>query len=251
MAQAHLAGPELPDFITLLAEKFPHNPVIHHLYSWANIIYSLLIILFLTLVAYFATRKLSFIPLRLQNAVEAIVEILDDFVCGILGPGGRKYTPFIGTLFIYIICMNLFGIVPFMKSSTASWSTTLGLAICVFIYVQYTAIKELGLLGYLDHLMGKPRGVLAFSVFIPILMFFMHIISELVRPISLSLRLRGNIMGDDLLLAVLSGLGIKGIPLLFFSTLLAIIASIVQALVFSLLTTIYLALVLTDEKEKA
>jgi len=169
---------------------------------------------------------------------------LDDFICGILGAKGRRYTPFIGTLFIYILFMNLFGIIPLMKSPTASWSTTLALAICVFVYVQYTAIRELGFLGYLDHLMGKPRGILAFSVFIPLMMLILHIVSELVRPISLSLRLRSNIWGDDLLLSVLSGFGLGGVPLLVFSSLLAILAAVVQAVVFSLLTTIYFALVL-------
>jgi F-type H+-transporting ATPase subunit a len=100
--------------------------------------------------------------------------------------------------------------------------------------------------------MGKPRGIVAFSVVIPILMLFMEIISELVRPISLSLRLRSNIWGDDMLLGVVSGFGIGGVPLVIFSYLLAIIASMVQAVVFCLLTTVYFALVLThDELEQS
>jgi F-type H+-transporting ATPase subunit a len=79
------------------------------------------------------------------------------------------------------------------------------------------------------------------------MMFVLHIVSELVKPISLSLRLRSNIWGDDMLLAVLAGMGIGGIPLFIFSALLAILASVVQAVVFSLLSTIYFALVLTHE----
>jgi F-type H+-transporting ATPase subunit a len=139
-----------------------------------------------------------------------------------------------------------------MKSSTTSWSTTLALALCVFGYVQYTAVKSMGFKGYIDHLIGKPRGIVAFSVVIPILMLFMEIISELVRPISLSLRLRSNIWGDDMLLGVVSGFGIGGVPLVIFSYLLAIIASMVQAVVFCLLTTVYFALVLThDELEQS
>jgi F-type H+-transporting ATPase subunit a len=200
------------------------------------------------LIAYFASRKRRLIPTGLQNACEMVVGGLDDFVCGVLGEKGRKYTPFIGTLFIYIIFMNLFGLIPFMKSPTSSWSTTFALAICVFIYVQYSAVKEMGLIGYLDHMMGKPRGVLAYSVFIPLMLLLLHIVSELVKPISLSLRLRSNIWGDDLLLAVLSGFGIAGVPLLIFSSLLAILACVVQAVVFSLLSTIYFALVLIREE---
>jgi len=143
--------------------------------------------------------------------------------------------------------MNLFGIIPFMKSSTTSWSTTLALALCVFFYVQYAALREHGLIGYIDHLMEKPRGFLAFSVVIPLLMLFLHVLAELVKPISLSLRLRSNIWGDDILLAIIAGFGLKGIPMLFFNTLLVVLAGVVQAVVFCLLTTIYFALVITEE----
>ena len=240
MSETQLTLPELPNIVTFLGEKFR---------PWENVIFSLLIIAIISLLAYFAARKTKLVPSGLQNCAEVFAGGVDNFICGILGPKGRKYVPFIGTLFIYILVMNLAGLVPLFKSPTASWSTTMALALCVFIYVQYTALKEFGFFGYLDHLMGRPRGVLALSVFIPILMFFLHIISELVRPISLSLRLRGNILGDDLLMAVLSGLGLKGIPFLFFSSFIVIIASVVQALVFSLLTTIYFALVLTEEQK--
>jgi len=241
---------ELPNLVTFLAEKFGGSHFSKYLYLWENVIFSAVILCILSSIAYLASRRSKLIPDRLQNACEVVVGALDDFVCGILGPHGRRYTPFIGTLFIYILFMNLFGLVPFMKSPTSSWSTTLGLALCVFVYVQYSAFRELGFLGYLDHMLGKPRGFLAFSVFIPLMMLMLHVVSELVKPISLSLRLRSNIWGDDMLIAVLAGMGIKGLPLLMFSTLLAILASVVQAVVFSLLTTIYFALVLTHEEEK-
>ena len=142
--------------------------------------------------------------------------------------------------------MNLFGLIPFMKSSTSSWSVTLALALCVFVYVQYVSFKELGFVGYMDHLMGSPRGVLAKSVVLPIMMFFLHVISEVIRPLTLSLRLRSNVWGDDMLLALLSGFGLPGLPLLLFSMILTLIASIIQAAVFCLLTTIYFGLVLMD-----
>jgi len=247
MPEAQIVMPELPNWVTLLAHKFHGTPFGKYLLAWENIIFSLMIICVLSLIVYFAGRKTSLIPGRLQGAVEAFAGGVDDFICGILGPKGRKYTPFVGTLFIYILCMNLFGIIPFMKSSTTSWSTTLALALCVFFYVQYSAFKEHGFFGYIDHLMEKPRGFLAFSVVIPLLMFFLHVLAELVKPISLSLRLRSNIWGDDILLAIIAGFGLKGIPMLFFNTLLVILAGVVQAVVFCLLTTIYFALVIPEE----
>lgn len=240
--------PELPNAVTLLEKIFEGTPLAGFLKTWENLIFSLVIILAISVMACLASRRTSLIPARLQAAFELFVGGVNDFVCGIIGPAGRKYTPFIGTLFLYILFMNLSGLIPFMKAPTTSWSTTLALALCVFIYVQYAALRERGFLGYIDHLLGKPRGILAFSVFIPLMMLILHIVSELVRPISLSLRLRSNIWGDDMLLAVLAGFGLKGVPLLFFNFFIIILASTVQALVFCLLTTIYFALALSHEE---
>lgn len=245
----NIAAPELPDIFAVLAQKFPANPLFKFMHLWEHVSYSLAIILVLGILAYFAGRKKSLIPEPLQNCAEVVVGSLDNFVCGIMGPAGRKYTPFIGTLFIYILFMNLSGLIPFVKASTASWSTTLALSLCVFFYVQYTAVKEMGFLGYMDHLAGKPRGALAFTIIMPLFMLFLHIITELIRPLSLSLRLRGNIWGDEVLIGLLSGFGLKGLPLLFFNMSMAVLTAIVQAVVFCLLTTIYFALVLNREEE--
>lgn len=249
MSPAQASSPELPNLVTLVAQRLGSSELAHSLIFWENIIFSLLIVAVLSALAYFGSRKKRLLPGRLQNALEVVVGGLDDFICGILGPKGRKFTPFIGTLFIYILSMNLMGLVPLMKSSTSSLSTTFALALIVFVFVQYTAFKELGFLGYLDHLMGNPRGGLALSIVLPVLMLFIHLVSELIRPITLSLRLRSNVWGDDLLLAVLAGFGVKGIPLMVFSSVLTIIASVVQALVFSLLTTIYFAFIINHEEE--
>lgn len=249
MAEAGVAKQELPNLVTFLAGKLEGTPLAHFLHIWENVIFSLIIVCIISLVAYLASRKAALIPNRLQAFVEIVVGSLDDFVRGILGPRGSKYTPFIGTLFIYILSMNLFGLVPFMKSSTSSLSTTAALAACVFLYLQYTAVKEMGPLRYLDHLMGNPRGVIAFSVFIPILLFVIHIITEFVRPFSLTLRLGSNILAEDKLLAVSAGFGIGGVPLLLFSMFLMILSGLIQAVVFSLLSTVYFALVLPHEEE--
>ncbi len=249
MTESHAIQAELPNLVSILAKLLGESSLFSkYLFLWENIIFSLIIVCVISLIAYFGCRKRALVPGRLQGACEAVFGGMDDFICGILGAHGRKYTPFIGTLFLYILFMNLSGLVPFIKSPTSSWSVTFGLALCVFAYVQFTAIREMGIIGYFDYLMERPRGFIAFSVFIPVMMLFLSIISQLVRPISLSLRLRSNIWGDDMLLGVLAGLGAKGIPLLVFSSLLAIMASVVQAVVFCLLSTIYFALVLTDEE---
>lgn len=200
---------EIPNFVTIIAQYLKQGPLSDLLLRWENIIFSVMALAVISSVAYLASRKISLVPSRLQAAFELFVAGVDDFVCGIIGRKGRIYTPFIGTLFIYILFMNLLGLVPLMKSSTTSWSITLALAITVFFYVQYAGIRRLGLLGYIDHLLGRPRGILAFSVVMPLMMLFLHVVSELVRPISLSLRLRSNIWGDDMLISLVAGFGLK------------------------------------------
>lgn len=242
--------PELPDIITLAARYTHSEPLRHFLLQWVDIIYAIFAAFFIIVVFWVVGRKKALVPARLQNLAEIIIGGLDDFVASVLGTEGRKFTPFIGTLFLYILTMNLMGLVPFLRSPTANWSTTLALALCVFVYVQYVAFKELGFLGYFDHLMGKPRGVMAFTLIFPLFFFCLHLISELVRPITLSLRLRSNIWGDDFLLAILNQFGIMGLPLIFFSTFLALIAAVVQAAVFCLLTTVYFALIMHHEGDE-
>ncbi|MBP7055916.1 MAG: F0F1 ATP synthase subunit A [Candidatus Omnitrophica bacterium] len=239
---------ELPNLVNILAHKYHGTRLAHYLLDYEQVIFSIIVISVISFAAFAAARRLSTeAPGRLQCAAEAIAGGFDDFVCGIIGPKGRTFTPFIGTLFIYILCMNISGLIPLMKSSTASWSTTLALAICVFFYLQYTALKELGPGGYIYHLMERPKGVLAFSVVIPVILLFLHIISELIRPISLSLRLRSNIWGDDMIMSVFYGFGLPALPLVLFSALIAVIAAAVQAVVFTLLTTVYFTLVLSHE----
>lgn len=250
MAETHVAQPELTNFITVLAHAIGPGPVSDWLIRLEPVIFSSVIILVISSLAWLAGRRLSVAaPGRAQYVAELLAGGLDDFIRGVLGPSGRSFTPFIGTLFIYILFMNVSGIIPMLKSSTSSWSTTLALALCVFFYLQYTSIRALGFGGYVYHLLGRPKGIIAMSVFIPALMLFIEIITQFVRPLSLSLRLRSNIWGDDMLLAVLSGFGLTGIPLLVFNMLLAILASVVQAAVFCLLTTIYFALALEGAEE--
>jgi F-type H+-transporting ATPase subunit a len=165
--------------------------------------------------------------------------------------------PFLGTLFVFILTMNYAGLVPFLKSPTANINTTLAMAICVFLYVQWTGIRSLGIGGYIDHLAGSPRDVMGFAL-MP-LMLPLHIVGELIKPLSLSLRLFGNVTGEDVLLAVFVGLGVAlvaafmsgvplGLPLQALVYPLLLIFGSIQALVFTLLSTIYFYMMLPHEE---
>lgn len=238
----------LPNLVNILNHYLPDQPIVRFLHDWENILFSLGVAFFIALVFSLAARRGAMIPKGIQNVCEMTAEALDHFVTGILGERWRKFTPFIGTLFLYIFLMNLAGVIPFLKSPTSSFGITFPLGLSVFLYVQAAGIRELGLLKYLDHLAGEPRSAVGFFL-IP-LMLFLHVVGEFVKPLSLSLRLFGNIWGEDVLIAVFVGLGSKigiPIPLHFPFLFLAVLTSFVQAIVFCLLTTIYIALMLPHE----
>jgi len=254
----HAAGggsPELPNIFTFLNPLLPEN-IQHFIHHYEIVIFSTLVWITLALFAIIAYKKRALIPGSVQNVVEWTVEMLSDMVTGILGKHGKKYIPFIGTLFVYIFFMNLSGIIPGIHAGTSKLNTTLALAICVFLYVQYTGIRNFGPLGFLHHLAGSPKSVIEWCL-VP-LNFPLHVIGELARPISLSLRLFGNISGEDMLVAIFVTLGVGilsfthlpiGVPLHLPFIYLALLTSFVQALVFTLLTTIYFSLMSHPEEE--
>ena len=244
-----------PTIVTILEAAAPHAGWVRWVVRYEAILFSILIAILLIIPAWLASRTPSLVPTPLQNFVEAIVEFLSNFVIEILGPKyGPRYVPFLGTLFIYILAMNLFGLIPFMHSPTSSLNVTVALALTVFVYVQYTGFKELGPLGWVDHMLGNPRDVtgwLLAPIMLPI-----HLLGELAKPISLSCRLFGNIFGEDMLLVAFATLGISmlsfthlpiGLPVhaIFFP--LALLGSALQAMVFTVLSTIYFLLMLPHE----
>ncbi len=238
----------LPNFVNILYHYFPHTRFIQFLHNWENVIFSLIAAVILAVAFSIAGKRAALVPGGLQNFCEMAVESLDNFVTGILGERWRKFTPFVGTVFLYVFTMNFIGVIPFLKSPTSSFGITFPLGLAVFFYVQATGIRELGFFKYLDHLAGEPRTAVGF-ILIP-LMLFLHVVGEFVKPLSLSLRLFGNIWGEDVLIAVFVGMG-KGVPIHFPFLLLATLTSFVQATVFSLLTTIYISLMLPHEHEHA
>ncbi len=247
---------ELPNIISVLCQYLPGTALGEFLHRWENMIFSFLAAALIIGFVQFASRNPKLIPGPLQNFLELIVEKLEGFILGVLGPRGRKFVPFLGTLFLYILCMNYFGLVPFLKSPTTNINQTLALALSVFLYVQYTGIKENGIVGYLDHLIGQPRSTIQW-ILSP-LMLFVHGIGEIAKPVTLACRLFGNITAEDILIFALVGLGVAatgflhspvGIPFQIIFYPLLLLFGFIQALVFMVLSTIYFALMLPHEDE--
>lgn len=198
------------------------------------------VIIIFTLIS---VRRMNKVPGKLQSIFEVGVELLNGLLTAFIGPEGPKYLPFLGSIFIYILFMNLMGLIPGMKSPTMTLSTTFALGISTFLYVQAAGIRAQGLGGYLKHFAGE-------VLWLAPLMFVIHIMGELVKPCSLSLRLFGNIYGEDNVIAVLTSMsdgimtslgGVVPIPVQFPMAAFAVFTSFLQAFIFTALACIYIA----------
>ena len=194
-------------------------------YSWV----AMAVLIILSLVARFSLKKEA--PTGVQNFLETIVSGLENFVVDIMGPEGRHYLSLIGSLFLFILVCNLEGLIPGFDSPTANINTTLALALVTFTATHYIGIKRHGF-AYVKHFMG-PMWALA-PLMLPI-----ELISHLARVMSLTFRLFGNMVAKHKLLLVLALLApyIAPVPILGLGLLVAF----VQALVFTLLTMLYLS----------
>jgi len=248
----------LPNWLTILNDWAPNNPVVHWLHENEFLVFAWVAgLVFFAIILIFMKRD-ALVPGPIQNGIEWVVESMEDVVGGMLGKHTHRYFPFIMAIFFYILMMNMIGIIPGFKSSTSTLDVTLALALITFLFVQVSGIRNLGIFGYLDHLAGSPRDAVGFAM-LPV-MIPVHILGELVKPVSLSCRLFGNIFGEDTLIVVFVGVAalclkasltalavppMLGITALFM--LLQTLTSIVQALIFSLLTTVYLYMMLPHE----
>lgn len=208
-------------------------------------------VLVLVLFFIFATRKLKRIPEgKGQTLLELFVGSIMDFFGGILGDHGKKYIPFVGSFFIFILFLNYLGVIPGLQPPTADLNTTLALGITAVLGVQIIAIKENGIIGYLKHLIGNPP-------LMGILMFPLEVIAQLSRAGSLAVRLFGNIFGEKSVVIELTKLGLivliadaipiipVQVPMLFFG----LFAGFLQAFVFTILTSIYIVLFIEHDEE--
>jgi len=177
--------------------------------------------------------------LDLRHFFELFCDSVYGLVAESLGEkNGRKFFPFIGALALFIFFHNLIGLVPGFSPPTDTMKTNAALAILVFVLTHIYGVKEHGLVGYLKHFMG-PSPVLA-----P-LIFLIEIISHVARPVSLTLRLMGNMMADHKVVFAFTTLVPVIIPLPFY--LLGILVCFVQTLVFCLLTLVYIGSAMEHE----
>lgn len=208
-----------------LGLHIPHKPMDH---VWMVLFIVVFWLLFLAV----QKKKYNIYPGPVQQGLEAYHRFVANLAKDIIGPEGAKYVPLLGTLGFFILTGNLMGLIPIFKSPTASINVTFACAITVFVYYHSQGIKEQGILNYLKHFTG-PVWWLA-PIFVPI-----EIIGHLARPVSLSFRLFGNIFGEDTIIVILAGLVPFLVPLPMMC--LAVFTSLIQTLVFLMLSSVYIA----------
>ncbi|MGI6395597.1 MAG: F0F1 ATP synthase subunit A [bacterium] len=170
--------------------------------------------------------------LTLTNALEVVIEMVHNFLESILGDNTKEFRLLLLSIFIYVLTANLSGAIPGFISPTGTASINAAMACFVLFYYNYAGFKKHGL-HYFKNFTG-PVMALAF------LMIPIEIAGHLARPLSLTLRLTGNMSGEHLVMSIISGLAPYGVPVIFL--LLSLITSAIQAVVFTALTAIYLSL---------
>jgi F-type H+-transporting ATPase subunit a len=163
-----------------------------------------------------------------QTVAEFIVEHLEGIMRDMFARDPVPYTPLVVTLALFIGTSNLLGLVPGLRAPTADFSTTAALAVLVFLAVPFYGIRARGVRGYLKHYLEPTP-----------LMLPLEIIGEFSRTVALAVRLFGNIMSEELVLAVL--LSIAGLLLPVPLMMLSVLTGIVQAYIFAVLTVVYLS----------
>lgn len=202
----------------------------HFAHTYPHVVYSWVLMGILIVAGALATKTISMIPGKAQNLFEVIVSSIEEFMVETAGEEARWLFPLAATLFLYIFIGNLIGIVPGFLPPTANLNTTLSCALVVVVFTHIIGIKYHGV-GYIKHFMGPVWWMAP-------LIFVIEIIGHLARILSLSFRLFGNMMGHEIVLAILFGLaGAFFAPLPIMA--LGIFVAFVQGFVFFLLSVIY------------
>jgi F-type H+-transporting ATPase subunit a len=204
----------------------------------AHVVMAFMVTLLIVVSFRLGVRKLDVFPSRLQVLFEMVYGFFSNLINDMVGHAGLRFLPAVGTLGIFIALSNLIGLVPEMGSPTANINVPLACAVFIFVYYNVQGIKAHGLLGYFKTFMG-PVWWLA------VLMVPIEVISHLARPLSLTIRLFGNIFGEDLVIVILAMIVPFVVPVPMMA--MAVFTSLIQAFVFVLMSSVYLAGAVSSE----
>jgi F-type H+-transporting ATPase subunit a len=228
----------------------PSTPVDHtSLITWdltisASLFTAWIVMIVIIVLAAILARSVSLVPKGGQNALEYVYEGLANFATSLGGPQARRYVPIFVAFFLFILLSNWSGLLPFvgrteqLRAPTSDVNITIGLALVAFALFHIEGVRNLGLRGYLGKFFnfsgfkqGAATGVIA--LFVGLLEFFL----EFVKPVTLSMRLFGNIYAGEIALGVITGLTFVLIPVAMLG--LEFLLNFMQALIFSVLTLMF------------
>ncbi len=202
----------------------------HFAHEYPHVVYSWVVMSLLMIAGAVASKNITMIPAKMQNFFEVVISSIEEFMVENTGEEGRWLLPLAATVFIYVFVGNLIGLVPGFFPPTASINTTLSCALVVVVFTHVIGIKYHGV-KYIKHFMGPVWWMSP-------LIFMIEIIGHLARILSLTFRLFGNMMGHEIVLAILfalAGAFLAPLPIMA----LGIFVAFVQAFVFFLLSIIY------------
>jgi F-type H+-transporting ATPase subunit a len=181
----------------------------------------------LTLVFWLVTRRLTSRPDRRQAVLELIVTGIMDQIREIIRKEPRPFVPLLGSLFIFLVAANLSGVLPGVEAPTGKLETPAALALIVFVSVHFFGVRARGPLGYLASF-AKPK----------LIMLPLNIVSEVTRTFSLMVRLFGNVMSGEFVIALVVALAGLFVPIPLM--VLEILVGLVQAYIFTVLATVFI-----------
>ena len=202
-----------------------------HLHLGEHVTYTWLVMILLILVAVLVKKSIQTVPSGLQNFFEPVVAGIENMIEETMGPKGKAYFPLIATIAFFILVSNLIALIPGFYPPTANLNTNAAMALTVFAMTHVIGVKEHGI-GYFKHFCGP-------VIWLAPLMVPIEIIGHLARPLSLTLRLFGNMYGHEIVLMIFFALVPFLVPLPMM--LMGVLVAFIQTFVFMLLSMIYIA----------
>jgi F-type H+-transporting ATPase subunit a len=205
---------------------------VHHVVEMLRpVIYMWLVMILLILVALLVRNNIKTVPTGLQNFLEPVIDGIHNMIEETMGHKGMAYFPLIATIAFFILTSNLIALIPGFYPPTANLNTNAAMALTVFAMTHIVGIKENGL-GYFKHFCGP-------VIWLAPLIIPIEIVGHLARPLSLTLRLFGNMYGHEIVLMIFFGLVPFIVPLPMM--LMGVLVAFIQTFVFMLLAMIYIA----------
>jgi len=242
--------PIVPHTVVNLGGEAEHAATLFDFYPsiTGSIIMSWIVMAAIILPLAILARRLKEIPSGIQNVVEMVIDMLSGFATGIGGPQAKRYITFFLACFLFVAVSNWSGLIPGVgrlhefRAPTSDVNVTVGMALVAFAYFHYQGVRALGIGGYLGKfftLKGGPIGL-----FVGVLEFFL----ELVKPITLAMRLFGNIYGGELALTVMTTITLAFIPMALYG--LELFVGLMQGIIFSVLVLVFTVLATEGHHEE-